>query len=75
LVLYDAPKVKDHGKGGGANFSLGDFQMIVAMSANESHIFQGNGKKMLVIIDTLGPSSIAQLYVMFPIMNACGCNV
>jgi hypothetical protein len=44
LLLYDPPEVKGGGIGG-ADFALGDYQAIVAMSANDAHSLKAQGKR------------------------------
>jgi hypothetical protein len=69
LVLYDPPETIT---GGGATFSIGRCQLIVAMSANEKHDFQTNDKAIQgtgVECVYLGMPSSKELQAMIPKMT------
>ena len=63
LVLYDPPEVNTKG-GGGADFRLGNRQLILAMSANEGHNLKAAEKATGDVRRYVGPPSEDELCVM-----------
>jgi hypothetical protein len=67
LVLYDPP---EGDSGGGAQYNLGNRQLIVAMSGNKRHARKGALKENVEARCFLGPPTENQLKVMIPWMQS-----